>query len=324
MATSDAQAHSAGPGRGFPATGPWVSYYGAAPQDPTESKRFINQIAETFRIINIDADPGTREQSAVNFTPDQIVQLKANGRNRVISYFNLGSVERWRTYWSSVPEGFVAPRDNTKAQLGPYAGYPDEVWMNVGDPDWQRLIVGYLAPRLVAQGVDGFYFDNLEIVEHTDAGQRPFCDAGCSQGGLNLVAFLRSAYPNLLFVMQNATSDITRVGTTDSGAYATLLDGISHEEVFTTADESGTYRLATDQDVVDELVAWQNMGLTPGGQPLWIATEDYVNDCTNTSDAQQVYLQAGQYGFSPYASNASSDQNVICYWPFTTAGAGIT
>ncbi len=311
MTTPDAQASSAGPGRGFPETGPWVSYYGAA------NDVDLNQVAETFRIINIDADPGMGY-----FTADQIGQLKADGRNRVISYFNLGSVERSRTYWSSVPEGFVAPRDNTKAQLGPYAGYPDEVWMNVGDPDWQRLIVGYLAPRLVAQGVDGFYFDNLEIVEHTDSGQQSFCDAQCSQGGLDLVASLRSTYPNLLFVMQNATSDITRLGTTVSGDYAALLDGVAHEEVFTTANESGAYILQTDDDVVNELVSWQGMNLTPGGQPLWIATEDYVNDCTNTSDAQQVYLQAHQYGFSPYASDASAGQNVICYWPFTAAGIG--
>jgi cysteinyl-tRNA synthetase len=282
-----------------------VSYYGSA------NHVDLNQVADTFRIINIDADPGMG-----NFTANQIGQLKANGRNRVISYFNLGSVERSRTYWSTVPEGFVAPLDNPDAQLGPYAHYPDEVWIDVGDPDWQRLIVGYVAPRLVAQGVDGFYFDNLEIVERTDSRRQPFCDAQCSQGGLDLVASLRSAYPNLLFVMQNATSDITRLGTTDSCDYATLLDGVAHEDVFMTGDESGTYSLQTDDDVVNQLVAWQGMNLTPGGRPLWIATEDYVNDCTNISDAQQVYVQANQYGFSPYASDASASQNVICYWPF--------
>jgi len=186
---------STGPGRGFPQTGPWVSYYGRA--DDLD----LGRLADRFRIINIDADPG-----AGNFTAAQIDQLKAGGRNRVISYLNVGAVERSRTYWATVPEGFVAPRDNVKAQLGPYPGYPDEVWMNVGDPDWQRLVVAYLAPRLTAQGVDGFYFDNLEIVEHAaGSGQQPICDAQCAQGGLDIVAALRAAYLSLLFVMQNAT-----------------------------------------------------------------------------------------------------------------------
>lgn len=58
------------------------------------------RIADTFRIINIDADP-----DAGNFTADQIGQLKADGRNRVISYLNLGAAERSRSYWSTVPEG---------------------------------------------------------------------------------------------------------------------------------------------------------------------------------------------------------------------------
>jgi cysteinyl-tRNA synthetase len=306
----DSQGSSTGPGRGVPLGEPWVSYYGGA--DGVD----LDQVADTFRIINIDADPG-----AGNFTAAQIGQLKADGRNRIISYLNLGAVERSRSYWSTVPKGFVAPRDNSKAQLGPYAGYPDEVWMNVGDPDWQRLIVDYLGPRLVAQGVDGFYFDNLEIVEHDPgSGQLPPCDARCSQGGLDLVAALRASYPNLLFVMQNATSDRTRLGTTDSGAYAALLDGVAHEEVFTTADDSGTYHLHTDEEVVNELVAWQHLNLTPGGRPLWIATEDYVNNCANASDAQQVYFRAHQHGFAPYASDASAGQNTICYWPFTTTG----
>lgn len=188
--------------------------------------------------------------------------------------------------------------------------------MNVGDPDWQQFILEYLAPRLVAQHVDGFYFDNLEIIEHTDDNQQPFCDDDCVHGGLHLVKCLRSAYPNLLFVMQNATSETTRLGATDGVAYATLLDGIAHEEVFTTLGENGTYHLQTDNDAVNQLVAWQNMNLTPGGQPLWIATEDYVNNCANTNDAQQVYRQAQQYGFSPYVSDASGGQQVICYWPF--------
>lgn len=121
--------------------------------------------------------------------------------------------------------------------------------------------------------------------------------------------------------MQNATSDRARLGTTHGINYATLSDGVAHEEVFTTADKNDTYHLETDEGVVNELLAWRRMNLTPGGRPLWIATEDYVNNCTNTSDAQQVYAQARQYEFSPYASDASDRQQTICYWPFDGGSA---
>src|ERR1051326_6549432 len=61
--------------RGFPVSGPWVSYYGAA------SGIDLARVASTFRIINIDVDPDTG-----NFTDQQIRQLQAGGANKVISY----------------------------------------------------------------------------------------------------------------------------------------------------------------------------------------------------------------------------------------------
>ena len=188
-------------------------------------------MASSFRIFDIDADPDIG-----NFSPAQIKQLQNGGQNKVLSYFNLGSCESFRSYWNKVPAGFVSCAANKPAQLGRYAGYANEVWMNVANTDYQHLIVNHVAPRLVAQGIDGFYFDNLEIVEHGTRTNNGPCDAACSQGGLNLIARLRDKYPGLLFVMQNATSDKTRLGkaTGASGTvdYPSLLDGIAHEEVF--------------------------------------------------------------------------------------------
>src|SRR5690348_4873219 len=69
---------AAGPGRGFPAGGPWVSFYG--PSRGVDLPR----VAATFRIINLDADP-----DAGHFTDEQIELLKAKGQNRVISYLNV-------------------------------------------------------------------------------------------------------------------------------------------------------------------------------------------------------------------------------------------
>jgi cysteinyl-tRNA synthetase, unknown class len=113
----------------------------------------LAKVARTYRIINIDADPG-----AANFSGAQLELLKAGGRNRVISYFNVGACEHYRTYWSSAPAGL-------STCCGPYEGYPDETWMDPGDPAYQALLLDYVAPRLAAR-VDGFYLDNLELLEH--------------------------------------------------------------------------------------------------------------------------------------------------------------
>ena len=294
--TSTSTTTTASSGPGFPVAGPWMTYYGDA------SGLDLNRAASTYRIMDIDLDPGTG-----NFTAANVAALKNNGQNKVLSYLNLGSCEHWRDYWNSVPSGFVSCSANKAAQAGSYDGYSDETWMNVGNADYQNLILNYVAPRLVAQGADGFYLDNLEIVEHGTSTSNGPCDASCSQGGLDLVRKLRQKYPNLLIVMQNATSNVTRTGTTGGVPFASLLDGVAHEEV---------YKPTYDSGVEQELLNWKSMNLAPGGHPFWIATVDYVGSCSNTADASSAYTSSRSHGFSPYVSDASAGQGTVCYWGF--------
>jgi cysteinyl-tRNA synthetase len=276
---------------------PWMSYY-----NTDSAMGSAAQASSTFRVMDLDLDPG-----AGNFTAADVAALKANGQNVVLSYLNVGSCENFRTYWNSVPPGFVSCQANTAAQAGTYQGYHNETWMNLSNPDYQHLIVDYVAPQLVAQGADGFYLDNMEIVEHGTATTNGPCDATCAQGGLDLVRMLRAKYPSLVIVMQNATSNVTRLGQTGGVAFASLLDGIAHEEVY-----APTYDASAER----ELLAWQGMKLTPNGHALWIATLDYVGGCGQTTKAQAVYTRSRAHGFVPYASDASAGQNVICYWGF--------
>lgn len=284
-------------GRGFPALAPWVSCYGSA-KDMGE----LDKVAQTFRIINVDVDPDIG-----NFTKAQITQLKNSGRNRVISYLNVGSTETFRSYWKKVPAGFVAAGANKAAHVGAYGGYPDETWMDLGNADYQKLLLDYVAPRLVEQGIDGFFMDNFEIVEHEPNEKNGACSASCRQGGLDFVRKLREKYPNLLIVMQNATSDVTRLGKTGGVAFPSLLDGISHEEVYSTK---------TDKSSEKELLDWKALDLKPGGRNFWIATEDYVSKASNVKKAREVYAKSRANGFSPYVADESGKQQKVFYWGF--------
>ncbi len=287
----------AGPGRGFPTTGPWVSSYGTAAQMGD-----LSRVASTYRIINVDVDP---DQGGI--TDAQIATLRAGGTNRVISYLNLGACESYRGYWSNAPAGFVSCSANRAAHLGAYDGYPDEQWMDAGNADYQHLMVDYVAARLAARGVDGFFLDNLELLTHGTATSNGPCNARCAQGGLDFVRRLRTAFPNHLIVMQNGTGDFTRTGVTGGVPFAELLDGITHEEVY-----ASTY----DADAERELLAWRDMGLRPGGRPFFIGTEDYVGSCANTTAARNAYTRSRANGFSPYASDASARMMGVCYWGF--------
>jgi cysteinyl-tRNA synthetase len=292
----DAQPALVALGPGFPAKGPWLSFYGTAAEMGD-----LSRAARTYRILNIDADPGAK-----NFTDAQIQALKNGGKNRVISYLNLGSCERFRTYWSSAPDGFVSCGANEAARRGGYEGYADEVWMDLSDERYQKLILGYVAPRLAARGVDGFYLDNLEMVEHSQTTKNGRCSAACRQGGLDLVRKLREAFPDKLLVMQNATSDVTRTGTTGGIAFPTLLDGIAHEEVF---------EPKRDAEALAQLLRWKGMAITTKqGRPFWIGVEDYVGSCSNHAAAREVFEASRSHDFSACVTDTSGGQKVVCYW----------
>lgn len=289
-------AASAPTGRNIGIGAPWVSYYGNV------ARLDLVRMANTFRLIDIDADP---DQG--NVTPAQIASLKAGGKNRVISYLNLGACERFRSYWHHAPAGFVPCGSNHRAHLGRYDGYRDETWMNPSDPAYRKLIVAYVAPRLIAQGVDGFYLDNLELIEHGTRTRNGPCDPACQQGALDLVRELREAFPDKILVMQNATGSATRQGITGGVAFASLLDGIAHEEV---------YAPTHDADVERELQKWAQLRPGASGRKLWIGTLDYVGGCSNVHRAKIVFARSRAHGFSPSVSDASAGQNVVCYWGF--------
>lgn len=287
-------------GPGIPVSGPWISFYGTAAQMGK-----LEDVAGKFRVIDIDADP--TENGVGNFTAAQLATLRAGGKNRVISYLNLGSCETWRSYWSKAPKGFVSCGANKAAHLGAYDGYPDETWMNPKNADYRRLIVEHVAARIAARGVDGFYLDNLELLSHGATDANGPCDDACAQGGLDLVRELRAKFPKLILVMQNGTGDRTRLGTTGGVRFATLLDGIAHEEV---------WEPEPDPDAEEELIAWRDLGLkNAAGVPFWIATVDYVGSCSNVAKAKQVFAKARARGFSPWASDESAKQKVVCRWP---------
>ena len=287
-------------GRGFPIGQPWVAFYGSPTADLDLAK-----LAATFRIIDLDADPD------VGFTTAQIAQLRSSGQNRVISYLDVGSCESFRSYYATAPAGHKSCQ-SSGALTGAYAGYSDEMWADLSNASYQDLIVNYVAPRLAAQGVDGFFLDNMEVVEHgLNPSQGGPCDTTCSQGGLDLIWQLRQKFPDKLLVLQNAVSATTRMGTTNGVAFPTLLDGISVESTFS----NGT-TVSTDTGTLNEVLAWRDLGLTPGNRPFWLGAEDYVGACNaaNKPTATAIYSLASAAGLNEYATDMSGLQHAPCYW----------
>jgi cysteinyl-tRNA synthetase len=294
-----------GAGRGIPAGGPWLAFYGSAGQ---LAARFgsLEEAARRFRLFVIDADP-----MANHFTSAQIATLKAGGANRVLSYLDVGSVEASRSYWSTVERaGYVPAKELTTAQLGPYGGYPDEVWMDPADRAWHHLLMGYAVPKLVAgterggQAVDGLFLDNMELAEHGDADANGPCNAGCRYATYDVVRELRERYPRLLLVANGATDAASRAMALGPVRYAELLDGVVRESAFVDA---------ADPQGREQLAAWRALGLWAGGRPTWIGTIDYVDAC-DAAAARAVRAASEAEGFFPFVAGTLDHLSGLCTW----------
>ncbi|WP_277188722.1 endo alpha-1,4 polygalactosaminidase [Caballeronia sp. BR00000012568055] len=279
--------------RALPQSPLWTVYYGRA------SNIDVAKVASTFKLIVIDSDPGN---GSPNFNNAQIAALKAGGA-KVLSYLDFGACEKARTYWNTVPTGFVSCNANTSARISWYSGY-QETWMNPADPDYQNLILNYIAPRLVATGVDGFMLDNFEIVGHGANSSTAPCDAVCAQGGLDLVKKLRDKYPNLSIVL-NAAPTSTIGGTTGGVSFPTLVDGVLSEQVYLPTANAYDLNL---------LKQWQSTEQNLGNSSFFIGALDYTSSCTATSTAQSAWNLSVQAGFAPMIATTALDS--ICWWSF--------
>jgi cysteinyl-tRNA synthetase, unknown class len=277
----------------LPASPQWVVYYGDG------SGIDIAKTASTFKLIVIDADPGTGTPA---FSASQIAALKAKGA-KVLSYLNFGACETSRTYWNTVPSGYVSCGSNTAARISKYQGYP-EYWMNPANADYQNLIVNYVAARLAATGVDGFMLDNFELVGHGANASSAPCDATCTQGGLDLVKKLRDTYPNLSVVLNAAPVSV--IGGTSGGvSFPWLVDGVLAEEVFLPS---------TTTELVQQLKSWQSTEQNLGRTSFFAGSLDYVSSCSATSTAKNGWTAALQAGLSPSVSTSALSS--ICWWSF--------
>ena len=85
------------------------------------------------------------------FTKRDIELLHQNG-TVVYTYLNIGSIENFRTYYTTYVE----------LAIGEYEHWDEEEWVDVANPDWQKFI-GQLSQELYEKGVDGFFIDNCDV-----------------------------------------------------------------------------------------------------------------------------------------------------------------
>ena len=87
-----------------------------------------------------------------DFTKDDVDTLHKSGFE-VFAYLNVGSVEKFRSYY----------KDFEAITIDSYANWGEEFWVDVRQTSWQDFVVNTLAKNIVDKGADGFFLDNFDI-----------------------------------------------------------------------------------------------------------------------------------------------------------------
>lgn len=266
----------------------------------------------------------------------QVNTLLAGGKNKVLGYLNFTACEDTRDYYSfagGAPADPNHPGQNFKSfvqlfpNAEPYAGWSHEFWANPANLDYQNLIVNHVAPKIAEKGFNGFFLDNVDLLEHaaSDSGK---CDSACKQGGYELLARLRKKYPDFVIVENNATSLTTlkaRVLQYPDNAQSSkvrfidLLDGVYAENVYSmaVADPASSQVASSHPQPRDPSAPNPKLddlkAIKSAFPAVWVGVEDFVEQCTPAYANQ--YNQYASYsqrdGLNLYVTALSQ---MLCLW----------
>lgn len=119
-----------------------------------DATTFSMDLFEGYDMVVVDAQ---------ELRSDQLAQLHATGHT-VYSYLNVGSIEESRSYFD----------DYSDCCLDRYENWPEEFWVDVTRPEWQKLVTEELTDRILDADpqIDGLFLDNLDIYAHVQESKK--------------------------------------------------------------------------------------------------------------------------------------------------------
>lgn len=178
------------------------------------------------------------------FSRTEINELKDEG-HIVYSYINVGSIEKFRSYYSLYEEMFI----------GVYENWEDEQWIDVSQMKWQLLVKG-LADEMIGKGIDGFFVDNCDVYDYvvnncTDINIEP----ETIYQGLNTI--LSSLVMRGTEVVINGGDTYINAFREEYGSASKIMTAVNQESVFTSIDFENNIlarSTADDQEYFEEFL----------------------------------------------------------------------
>lgn len=177
--------------------------------------------------------------------------------------------------------------------ISPIPNSPGNWYVDIRKPYWQNLLLTQLVPAILKEGFTGIFIDDLDYSIYLEQ-TNPSAYTGMAQAAINLVSALRSAFPQIPLMMNNAYKILNSVG-----GYLNFTLGSSLLTSYNT--QTKTYYYVPLKKYQASVKYLQNaQALFPN---LVVMSLDYCNPADSFT-LQNIYNEEYKNGFRPYASSA--------------------
>ncbi len=135
-----------------------------------------------------------------------------------LGYLSVGEADRQQSYWPSVK--------NRPFLLEADPNWPDNVRVDLRDPEWGRLLLDKEVPRLLARGFQGLMLDTLDVAPYLE-GRDPARFAGARRALHEWLRELRRRHPSIVLLANGSDALVDA---------APFVDGYVVEGLFATYD----------------------------------------------------------------------------------------
>lgn len=266
-----------GPTHAGPAPAGWLYQLSGYPDGKLDA---LARAPGRYAVIDLARDGGSDY-----FTSAEIGRLRASGK-RVLSYFTIGSIEKYRPEYSRVPG----------LKLNRWNDWPDEYFVRYWDEQWWREVVQPRIDQALAAGFDGAYLDVPNAYEEIDLalvpGQtRDTLGAKMAQLIVRASAYAKAHRPGFQIVPQNSP-ELQRFP-----GYPRAIDGLGVEELFYLAtDEKCTQDFCGEN--LDSVRALRRAG-------KFVLAVDYA---TRPGNVAQACARDAAEGFLGYVTTRALDR----------------
>jgi uncharacterized protein (TIGR01370 family) len=208
---------------------------------------------------------------------------------QLLGYLSLGEIKRSSPYFQVLQKQGLVLQEN--------ANWKDSYTIDLRNPAWGKIVIGYVIPQILRSGFDGIFIDTLDSPLELERSS-PQKYKGMNEAATNLIMAIRMHYPTMPLMVNRAYKILDKI--------APSIDMELGESVYADYDFTHKTYGKVEPSLYHEQVSLLQQAKQTNPK-LKIYTLDY-SDAKNEQVIADIYRTQRKNGFIPYVATVELDK----------------